>query len=287
MQQKKSIYHTLFDTKKIFGVHKPIIAMLHLQALPGQPGFVSMQRILEEAKNDLKNLQDGGVNGILIENWREDSHISETKNETVNAMKEVIVLLKPFFHIPFGINVLNNDYKATFFLAKETHAAFVELDVFTDHVRSDFHYSAIGKDQPFEIYVDVNDVTEERKKYHMEKIPLLVFIQPKHYIMLDPDKRIEQSAQEAVFAGADGLIITKATGVAPERERIKKVKESIASVIPVGIGSGFSVDNARDFMKTADFVIVGSATKIDGNVDNPVDLSRVKQLMSAVRPFQF
>jgi len=276
----------LFKTKKLFGVQKPIIAMLHLGALPGQPGYKNIEAVIAEAKSDVDKLQFGGVNGVLIENWWEDSDCPETKSETADAMLDVIQTLKPMITIPFGINVLNNDYRAAFRIASATGASFVELDVFTDQVRSDFSYSSQGIEHPFEIHVDTKDVARVRSEYGLMDIPLIVFIQPKHYKMLDEDKSIEASALEAIAAGADGLLITKATGVAPDVERIKRVKQHIPSSVPVGIGSGFSVENAQDFLPVADFVVVGSTTKVDGDVDNPVDLERVKKLMSVVKLFQ-
>ena len=53
----------------MFGADKPIIALLHLDALPGDPGFCGdMDVVLDHAARDLTALQDGGVDGILIAN---------------------------------------------------------------------------------------------------------------------------------------------------------------------------------------------------------------------------
>lgn len=56
-------------TKEMFGVEKPIIALLHLRALPGDPLFGGdMDAVVRQAHEDLIALQDGGVDGILIAN---------------------------------------------------------------------------------------------------------------------------------------------------------------------------------------------------------------------------
>lgn len=56
-------------TKELFKVEKPIIALLHLRALPGDPLFGgSMNAVIEKAREELNALQDGGVDGILIAN---------------------------------------------------------------------------------------------------------------------------------------------------------------------------------------------------------------------------
>ena len=51
-------------TEKMFGVKKPIIAMLHIDPLPGDPLYKSgndMDKVVEHAREDLHALQDGGV----------------------------------------------------------------------------------------------------------------------------------------------------------------------------------------------------------------------------------
>ena len=49
-------------TKEMFGVEKPIIALLHLRALPGDPLFGGdMDAVVRQAHEDLIALQDGGV----------------------------------------------------------------------------------------------------------------------------------------------------------------------------------------------------------------------------------
>ena len=52
---------TKFWTEDVLGTKKPIIAMCHLNALPGDPGFDSkggMKAVIEWAKKDLAALQD-------------------------------------------------------------------------------------------------------------------------------------------------------------------------------------------------------------------------------------
>ena len=57
--------------QEMFKVEKPIIAMCHLQALPGDPYYnpsAGMKDVLEKAKHDLDALQEGGVDGVMFSN---------------------------------------------------------------------------------------------------------------------------------------------------------------------------------------------------------------------------
>lgn len=58
-------------TQEIFGVKKPIIAMLHMLPLPGDPAYDAeggLEKVIRRAEHDLLALQNGGVDGILISN---------------------------------------------------------------------------------------------------------------------------------------------------------------------------------------------------------------------------
>ncbi|MFO7781909.1 MAG: BtpA/SgcQ family protein, partial [Spirochaetia bacterium] len=58
-------------TEELFGTKKPIIAMCHLDALPGDPGYDTkggMEHVVEAARTDLRALQDGGVDAVMFSN---------------------------------------------------------------------------------------------------------------------------------------------------------------------------------------------------------------------------
>ena len=56
--------------KDTFGVDKPIIALLHLRAFPGDPQYRGggIEPVLDMARKELAALQDGGVDGVLFAN---------------------------------------------------------------------------------------------------------------------------------------------------------------------------------------------------------------------------
>ncbi|NRA75036.1 MAG: photosystem I assembly BtpA, partial [Planctomycetes bacterium] len=61
-----------------------------------------------------------------------------------------------------------------------------------------------------------------------------------------------------------------------------QVRSAIAST-PLLAGSGVDLDNVIPIMEFADGVIVGTSLKIDGDVEQPVDVARVRSLVARVR----
>lgn len=111
-------------TQEMFGVEKPIIALLHLDALPGDPGYCgSMEQVIEHARDDLISLQDGGVDGILFANEFSLPYQPVADIAVISAMAYIIGNLKPLLRLPFGVNVVKNPI-ATIDLAAATGARF-------------------------------------------------------------------------------------------------------------------------------------------------------------------
>ena len=57
--------------EEMFGCRKPIIAMCHLNALPGDPRFdrnEGMEKVISWARKDLIALQNGGVDAVMFSN---------------------------------------------------------------------------------------------------------------------------------------------------------------------------------------------------------------------------
>jgi predicted TIM-barrel enzyme len=55
--------------RRLFGVDKPVIAMLHLPAMPGRPQHdraAGMEHLVETVERDLESLEAAGVYGFLF-----------------------------------------------------------------------------------------------------------------------------------------------------------------------------------------------------------------------------
>lgn len=259
--------------QKMFGVSKPIIGMLHLKK----------QHTITKAKEDIRALQKGGVDGICIENWEVKSAGPFLSTDEASGLRRIIGIIRDEITVPVGINVLHNDYRTAFSLASEFNLKFVWLDVFVDLVRTDFKYSKI---LPFDIIVDTEDV--RKYKALSGNIPLLVQVHPKHYKPINEqgqeiseEKRplIEIQARRAIENGADAIVITKSTGFAPDPKIISRVKNYIGRH-PVLVGSGVSLKNIEDFLVIADGMIIGTSLKTK-NFDRVIE-AKVECLMNKV-----
>ena len=95
--------------KEVIGTEKAIIAMLHMQPMPGDPYFdkaKGMKWVIEKAREDLDALQEGGVDAIMFSNEYSLPYLTDVKKETVAAMARVIGELQPEIRIPYGVNVI-------------------------------------------------------------------------------------------------------------------------------------------------------------------------------------
>jgi predicted TIM-barrel enzyme len=95
--------------KDVFGVSKPIIAMCHLEPLPGDPGYKfdkGLEAIRESARKNLLALQEGGVDAVMFSNEQSLPYLTKVEPITAITMARVIGELMHEIKIPFGVNVL-------------------------------------------------------------------------------------------------------------------------------------------------------------------------------------
>jgi len=261
---------------EIFKETKPIIGMVHLPPLPGSPSYKNqlIDQILEAAVQEAKALEDGGVDGLIVENLGDAPYLkSNVGLETVSAMTLVMNNVVEAVDIPVGVNILRNDVKAALAVAYVTGGRFIRANVFTDTVLTD--QGIIEPSAP--------ELLRYRRFLGAERVKVFADVHVKHGVLLSL-KPIEQSAMDAAYRGlADALIVTGArTGVKPDLEDLKRVKEAVPHT-PVLVGSGASKENVAKLLEYADGAIVGTHFKKDGITVNRVDEGRVKSFMERVK----
>ena len=90
--------HVMSFLTSMFKTEKPVIGMLHLRPLPGDPLYYpggSVSQVVEAAKRDLEALQRGGVDGILITNELSMPYEQHVSPSTLASMGYVIVNCVP------------------------------------------------------------------------------------------------------------------------------------------------------------------------------------------------
>ena len=263
--------------EEIFGeVKKPVIGMVHLLPLPGSPLYRGggLEPIIERAVKDAKALEEGGVDGIQIENIGDRPFKKRVGPETVAFITEIVHRIKEEVSLPHGLCVLM-DGNAGIAIAKATGGRWI---------RSTYHMEVYAS------YVGLMegwaaDLLRFRKAIDAEDVKVFADVHIKHASPL-VHRSIDISALDTVKMGlADAIIITgKATGLPADVKDLKLIKERLSNLeVPIFVGSGVSVDNVEKYWPFIDGIIVGTSLKVDGVTWNPVDVNRVKKFMEKVK----
>lgn len=259
----------------MFEVEKPIIGMVHLLPLPGSPRYDGrgLDGIMGRALQDAKALREGGIDGLMIENFGDAPYLKANVGpEAISAMASIVKEVIDAVEVPVGVNVLRNDAEAALAIANAAGGEFIRVNVFTE---------AIVSDQGI-IEACAPKLIRYRRRLGAEGIKIFADVHVKHGALLSA-RPIEESARDAAYRGfADALIVTGArTGEASELQSLLKVKKA-APDKPVLIGSGATRQNVAKLLERADGAIVGTSFKVGGIVENPVDGTRVRAFMAEV-----
>ena len=261
--------------EKIFNKEKAIIGMIHLPPLPGTPAGreATFGELAKFATKELDTLENGGVDGIIVENyWDMPYFPNEVPKETIASLSAIAGLLSSRASVPLGINVLYNDFLAEIAIARAVNASFIRAEVFVDTSLSE-----TGIIQPSSSYL-----VRKRAEICADNVAIFADIHGKNTVPLWK-RSIAESAHDAENrAKADTIIITgKATGKPVSPDELLEIRKEVN--IPVLIGSGVTAQSIASLFKLCDGVIIGSYFKFDGNIENPSDIERVRELVSAAR----
>lgn len=260
--------------KELFGTEKPILAMLHLAALPGDPLYQrqgSMQDVLNKAKKDLYALQNGRVDGIIFSNEFSLPYQRKVSQVVVGAMGRIIGELMSEIQVPFGVDVIS-DAMASIELAAAVDAKFV---------RGTFTGAYVG-DGGIQ-NTDVASILRRKWDLGLDKLRLLFFVNQESDVYIN-DREISSIAKSIIFKCApDGLCVSgESAGQVVNTELISRVK-AVSGKVPVFANTGCNIDNIEKILAICDGAVVARTFKVDGRFNNPVDEQRVKNFMERVR----
>jgi membrane complex biogenesis BtpA family protein len=260
-------------TEDIFGVKKPIIAMCHLGAFPGDPYYDKgggMQAVIALARKDLNALQNGGVDGVMFSNEFSMPYVTKVHRVTVACMARLIGELLPEIHLPFGVNVLW-DPAASLDLAAATGAKFVR-EIFSGVYASDF-----GLWNP-----DCGEIIRHQHAIGAQDVKLLFNIVPEAAKYL-AERDIADIARSTVFNHRPDAICVSGlmAGSQTDLSVLRKVKEAVPDTL-VFANTGVRLENVAAQLSIADGAVVGTTFKYDGKFENHVDERRVRAFMDRV-----
>ena len=258
---------------RIFGVSKPVIAMLHLPGLPGRPEHDRASGIasaVEAVGRDLEVLQSVGVDGLLFCNEADIPYQLSVGHEISAAMASVIGQLRADLRTPFGVNLLW-DPIASLAVARATGARFIR-EVLTGVYESD-----LGMIAP-----QLGEIAGYRTAIGGDDIALFDNIAPEFASAIG-SRGIPERARGAAFLRVDAILISgPAAGVPFEMSDLHLAKEAVPDT-PVIANTGVRAERIAEIFGVADGVIVGTSLKVDGMTWNPVDPDRAERLMEAAR----
>ncbi len=257
--------------KDTFNTRKPIIAMCHVRALPGDPYFSGdMEQVVDQARAEFLTLQEGGVDAVMFSNEFSLPYLTKMEPVTTACMARIIGELKSEIKIPFGVNMLWDPY-ASLDLAAATGAKFIR-EIMSGVYASDF---GLWNTNP-------GEVVRHQMRLGLKDVKLLWNIVPEAAKYL-ADRDIEQIAKTTVFNNRpDVLCVSGITaGAATDTDILSRVKRVVPETA-VFANTGCKVNTIEKILSIADGAVVGTTFKKDGLFDNHVELDRVKEFMDKV-----
>lgn len=259
---------------EVFGTAKPVIAMVHLGALPGSPLHDTqggLEKLLDDARKDLHALQAADFDAIMFGNENDRPYAFDVDTASTATMAAIIGALKQDITLPFGVNVLW-DPMATVALAAATGASFCR-EIFTGTYASD-----MGVWAP-----DAGKALRYRDSLGRKDLLMLYNVSAEFADSLDR-RPLPDRARSAVFSSIPDAVLVSGqiTGEAARMDDLEGVKAALPDT-PVMANTGVRHDTVANVLAIANGCVVGSALKVDGHTWNAVDPDRAKDFMDRAR----
>ncbi|MEL7603962.1 MAG: BtpA/SgcQ family protein [Bacillota bacterium] len=259
--------------EELFKTSKPVIGMLHLHPLPGDPNYdeqKNMEYVVRCARHDLHALQNGGIDAVLVCNEFSLPWLYDVEPSTLAAMGRVIGELKSEFTVPFGVDVAIDPYKV-FDLAVAVNAPFAR-QTFTGAYAGDFGI----------LNYEIGKIHRHRARVGAKNVRTFFTLVPECGLPL-ANRPIEEVAISTEFYGQPDvyLVCGLIAGCEPDAQIITRIKKVCKT--PVFANTGVRLENVELQLGAADGCIVGTSLKRDGQFYNEVDEARVAALMEKAR----
>ncbi len=270
---------------ELFPVPRPLIGMVHLAPLPGSPRWAgNIDDVIKRAMDDARILAEEGIDGIIVENFGDSPYAAgRVHSATISAMTIGVLAVHGVVRevdqesrVRVGINVLRADVLSALSIAAATGAAFVRTNVLT---------GALVTDQGI-IEGTAYEALRERRLLGIGT-PIFADVMSKHAYPVGAGVVMELEARSTAYRGlADALIVTgDETGAATSADDLRRARAAVPDR-PILIGSGLDAGNAGELLPLSDGAILGTALKVDGVTEAPVDRDRVREIVGLARTLQ-
>jgi len=264
---------TMTTPAALFTSSKPVIAMIHVGALPGTPASgLTLAQLERQAVREAKIFRDASVHGLMLENMHDTPYLrGGVGPEIVAALAIIARAVKDASNLPCGVQILAGANREALAVA---HAAGL------DFIRAEGFAFAHVADEGI-IESSAAELLRYRRAIGAERVQVWADVKKKHSShAITADVGIGETAQAVEFLRGEAVIVTgSVTGDPPARADLVEVKRKTR--LPVYLGSGVTEKNLKQFFPVADGFIVGSHFKEDGHWSHAVDAKRVGQFMTA------
>ena len=128
---------------------------------------------------------------------------------------------------------------------------------------------------------DAYGLLRYRQLLNANHIAILADVLVKHATPLAPLSATDATKDTLLRGHADAVIVTgSGTGEPVDRRTLEDVFRA-ADGMPVLLGSGTKPETLPNYASFIKGAIVGTALKVNGKVQNPVDIERVKKLVKS------
>jgi len=246
----------------------------------GQAGDMEFARgnraIRDHVVKDAESLLEGGLSNLMIENFGDTPFFPGTVPAHTVAHLAAIAseISSRFPDAEIGLNVLRNDGCSAISIAAATGASFIRVNVLC---------GARLTDQGI-VQGIAHDLLRLRTTLSAGHVAILADVDVKHSVPLS-ERPLTDEVDDVIKRGhADAIIVSgNATGASIETSRLKEAISAAGST-PVLIGSGATAETIAKLSSMAAGFIIGTSIKRNGDVYQPVDLNRVRDVVSACNP---
>jgi len=251
-----------------------LIGMLHVPPLPGSPNSTeTFSSVRTHVLRDAETLLEGGISNLMIENFGDTPFFPNTAPAQTVAQLTAIAtdVAAQFPSARIGLNVLRNDGCSALAIAAAVDASFIRVNVLC---------GARLTDQGI-VQGIAHDLLRLRNTLSAKHVEILADVDVKHSAPL-AKRSITDEVNDVTQRGhADAIVVSGSSTGATIDNAILDEAVAAAGSVPVLIGSGATADSIAAISGQAAGFIVGTSTKLNGDVHEAVDLKRVRRIVAA------